>query len=521
MATITIQLTNPALSGDPTTIYQNVAASLHVVLTNETSAAISFTTNSEIIVYLPYFFSTSEVAAMTIGEISPDDWDFAYDSGLTALKLTAKKRGSWASGAELSFDIDSVVASAAPTSDAVELQFQDFSGQNIPLSVSATLNLQEKPEPGSASLRDTLSVEMEYGGIVYISNPQNPLSNTLYLNFKNTGTDPLYSGEDKWRGDPKVEVYFVYGTTSGALAPATKPNSGDVGSAWGISGKIFTDQTEGWTIANPDVSGQANSPVWTLKPNGTNIPIIGTGDQANITFAFEDIVSLTPAGATQMYVSFSGFMKDEQTVYDDTTFVVPISKTDLQNPGAIGIYCLDAQIEIQDAAEQVPIPLTWSMLGVGSVKLSFYVPGVTIPEVKYSYGATHPVLNYDQQSPEISGITSTETLIVYLWAYSDDNWQQQLNKIETSVPLIFPPRIDAFTIKVIDTAPPNSYSFQLDWEIAGETSFEIVADDGRGSPVVLPVPQSATTYVVHPTAPETTYTLNVYGNESVVEPENA
>ena len=128
-------------------------------------------------------------------------------------------------------------------------------------------------------------------------------------------------------------------------------------------------------------------------------------------------------------------------------------------------------------------------------------------------GTGRAALTYDRQSPTITGITQSQLLTIYCWAYADEAWQQLLNKIECSVPLSFPPVINAFTIQATDTAPPYSYSFQLKWDIAGATSFQISADDGSG-PQVLPIPQTVSSYMVRPTTPQTTYTLSVFGNLS-------
>jgi hypothetical protein len=213
-----------------------------------------------------------------------------------------------------------------------------------------------------------------------------------------------------------------------------------------------------------------------------------------------------------MYVHFSGFMKDDTTPYNDTVFVVGLNKQNAPNPGVVGIYCRSDSISVNSNRQNVAIPLIWSMFGVGSVKLSFHVPGVpSLPEAKYSYGMGSAALTYDRQAPTITGILQSQLLTIYCWAYADAAWQQLLNKMECSVPLIFPPVIHAFTIQATNTAPPYSYAFQLNWDIAGETSFQISADDGSG-PQVLPISQTVSSYVVRPEAPQTTYTLSVFGN---------
>lgn len=514
MSSIIMTMSNPALPGDPATLYTGVAAILNIVLKNSTESDIAINGNSSLEIFMPQYFTAAQLQQMAVTNISQGGWAFSYDSDDMSLLLTWTAASSiWPANSNLSFTINNVLSSAAPTSDVMQINFNGLSGSpNIPTQVSVTLALVAQPVPGNLDLRNVLEANPVYGGIVYISTSTNPLTNTLYLNFKNLGNTPLYNGVKMWTGTPKVTVSFVYGTTSGSLAPDDKQQSSQTGSAWAIGGSIYVDQTGGWSVQNPSVTGQANSPSWVLTPISTNQQIIGTGDKSNVTFAFNNVISMTPAGPTQMYVQFSGFMAGDNTRYNDTVFVVAINKQTPPNPGVIGIYCLAETIPVSSSTEMLAIPLTWSMFGVGSVKLSFYLPGMNIPEQRYSYGTAHPALNYDTKNPQITGIAFSQTLRVYCWAYSDSNWQNLLNKVECSVPLVFPPVINSFSIVPATIVPPASYAFQLQWDIAGATHFEIVADDGSGTPVALPVPQNVTSYLVTPTAPQTTYTLNVTGN---------
>ncbi|BBB67808.1 hypothetical protein UNDYM_3555 [Undibacterium sp. YM2] len=509
-------MNNPAVPGTPATIYTGVTASLNIVLTNDTGADINLTNAASLEVFMPLYFTAAQLEQMTISNITPAGWTFSYNSADMSLQLNwTGGNAPWFSNGAITFSINNVLTSNPPTADVVQINLNDISGTNVPSQVSSALALVAQPAPGNLNLQQVLSVAPEFGGAVYVSAISNPLTNTLYLNLKNIGSTPLFNGNNMWTGSPKVSVSFVYGTTSGSLAPDDKQQATQTGSAWAISAGIYVDQTGGWSVQNPSVTGQANSPTWTLTPNNTNKQIIGTGDQSNVTFSFANIISMTPTGPTQMYVQFSGFMANDGTHYNDTVFVVPISKQIPPNPGAIGIYSLAETIPVNSSTEQVSIPLTWSMFGVGSVKLSFYIPGMTIPEQKYTYGTTaHPALNYDTEHPQITGITKTQTLTVYCWAYSDSNWQNLLNKIQCTVPLIFPPVINSFTIQTATIVPPASYAFQLNWNIEGQNSFEIVADDGSGTTRQLPIPQTATSYIVNPTSPQTTYTLNVYGDNT-------
>ena len=74
------------------------------------------------------------------------------------------------------------------------------------------------------------------GSVLRSPSSADPLNNTLYLTLKNTGATSLAAGGQQF-GNPRVLVSFVYGNTSGALAPTTyDPAIGaQFGSAWKIA----------------------------------------------------------------------------------------------------------------------------------------------------------------------------------------------------------------------------------------------------------------------------------------------
>lgn len=516
--TITISVANPASQGDPVTVYQGQPAQLIIVLTNATEEDIGLTAASTLEVYLPQFYTAAQIGQTTIGGISVPGWSAKFNrDGPSWVLSWTQPPGIWERGNTLGFTISNLTTSAAPQIDSVQVNFNCLTGVNIPLQVSSPIVLMALPVPGNANLRDILDVQVEHGGAVYVSEGNVPLENTVFLNLKNLGRTPLYSGTGKNLGAPTVTVSFVYGTTSGSLAPAEKAHAAEPGSAWTIVGSVAIDQTAKWLVQNPRLTDQSNTPAWLLKPVSTNREVIGVGDRANVTFAFSNIISFTPPGPTQMMVQFSGFTKDDNTVYENTVFVVGLNKQTAPNPGAISIYSRATTIKVSSDTAPVSIPLSWTMFGVGSVRLSFFIPDVpNIPEVKYGYGTARSLLSYDQQTPQIAGIKDTQMLTIYLSAYADQTWQRLLNKIECTVPLLFPPVINSFTIAPAPIAPPHSSAFLLTWNIAGATGIQITADDGTG-PQTLPVPQTATKFTVHPIAPKTAYTLTVFGN--AVQPQ--
>lgn len=511
MNAVAMTMENPAVPGNPATIYTGVTAALGIAIANITGSDITLGSNSSLEIFFPLYFTAAQLQQMAINNISQDGWAFSYNSANISLLLSrSAETGIWAANQQISFTVANLSSSATPNLDAVQVNLSGMSGSNIPSQLSGPLALVAKPAPGSLDLQDMLSVDAAQGGALYVSTSANPLSNTFYLNLKNIGATPLFKGKAMWTGTPRITISFVYGTTSGSLAPDDKQDVSELGSAWAIGGAIYVDQTAGWTMQNPVVSGQANTPIWTLAPIATNQQIIGTGDHANVSIAFSNVISLTPIGPTQMYVQFSGFMADDNTPYNDRVFVVALDKLNPPNPGALGIYCPLDSFQVNSAKQIISIPLQWSMCDVGSIELTFFVTEGQLPSVRHSYGTAHPSLNYDSRIYDVTGITMTEHMTVFCSAYSDSNWQNLLNKVQCSVPFVFPPVIHSFEVNTTLSAS----TFHLTWDCAGATKIEILADSGNGQPVLLPISPGAVSFLDNPTSSITTYTLIVTGNIS-------
>jgi uncharacterized protein (TIGR02145 family) len=388
---IVFSLQNPA-AANQAIIYVGQSATLNVTLQNQTGGKVTIQAGGTIEIYMPMYFTDAELQAMSVGNFSQTGWSFSYNAAYNALVLSCANGTSWEENTAFSFEITSVKTDASPATDTVQLNFNGFSGSNLPYQLSAPLALNQPVIHGKADLTDTLMVNLDNQGNLFVSVLNDPLTNTIYLNFKNTGKTALYSGSSMWSGAPKVSVSFVYGATSGSLAPDQKSEHTSVGSAWKISGSIYVDQTEGWGIKNPEVSDQANSPVWELSPNKNNMGIIGAKDQANVTFAFNNIVSLTPVGHTQMYVQFTGFSKDETTIYNDELFVLDITKQSAPlSRGLINFFGPNSIIPIDKPTANIQIPLRWAMYYVDQIHLFSTTPGV--PIIKKSYPDASPVDN--------------------------------------------------------------------------------------------------------------------------------
>ncbi|MCB0628197.1 MAG: tail fiber protein [Saprospiraceae bacterium] len=513
---IIIDIANPALDNQPL-IYDGVSAALKVSLTNQLGTAISLqagTSASYLEIFMPLeIFSDEELQNMQVENISQEGWASSYNEQDLSLMLRwdDTEAGSWAAGSSFSFDISEILSTAITGTYSILIAFHNFTTAGVPLQLACPLILNQKPQSTNVDLSTVLDVDVTNDGLVYVSDADSPITNVLNVNFKNISTHDLYDGSSMWSGTPKVIVSFVYGITSGALAPNNKSDNPPEGSAWNISAKIGIDQTTGWKVTNPSVTGQANTPSWILEPIKTNQEIIGTGDSANVSFDFEGIISLTPPGATQVYLQFTGFTQNDNTTYNDALIVIPIHKQYPPNPGAIAIWSPEDEVEVSSPEQQLEVPLNWSMFGVASVKLTFNFSGLDIPDYSTNYEVAHQALNIDSYILLFSGVQASGMLTIYCAAYSDIDQQNLLNKVQCTVPINFPPVIYSFTIESIDTTAPNSNTFKLEWAIAGQGSFEIIAQDAAGgNPVKLSIPSQATSYEVYPIAAETIYTLNLY-----------
>lgn len=409
-------------------VYVGTQTTLDISLVNKSDPIILNSGNpaSSMEIFMPNFFTADDVGKMGV---SLQDWTFSKNPAGPSLVLTyaGTDRASWGTGHKIDFKITSVQSSGQPGSDAVQVNFNDMGG-NVPVQVQTPLSLSNPPKPGNASLRDVLQVSLDSQGSVYVSTETDPLQNTLFLNLKNIGDTDLYTGSTQWSVTPQVKVTFVYGSTSGALAP--DDNAGPpIGSAWNIVGGIEVDQTAGWSIRRSSKTDQDPHPKWLLEPVLTNPAILGTGDEANVTFDFSQIVSLTSPGHTQAVVNFSGFWKDEKTQYDDAVFTLDIVK---QEPpptrGLINFFGESPVINVTDPTKQISVGLRWAMFDVAKVNLICSFPGMKPVEKKYPNPTP---LDYDNYTFNIPGTKESGAVFFTLQAFDGNN--AYLNSMQFAV----------------------------------------------------------------------------------------
>ena len=193
-------------------------------------------------------------------KIALTDWAFSYDAASAALVLTytGQDAAKWSQNKDLAFSITSVLSSSSPTTGQLQINFKNFKG-NVPLQTQTPLSLSQPAKPGNAKLSEVLQIALDSQGTVYVSQQQgdrtDPLQNSLFLNLKNIGDQPIYSGEKMWSGNPRITVTFIYGNTSGALAPDNDKAAPIVGSAWKIAAQIQASQGGAWNVTNPSNTG--------------------------------------------------------------------------------------------------------------------------------------------------------------------------------------------------------------------------------------------------------------------------
>lgn len=403
-------------------VYSGAAAStITFTLSNLTGQDIVFTStdiSSAFAVFMPNYFTLDDLKKM---KISLAGWSFSVDEDDVVLMLTYSGGANftWADGKPFSFDVTGVQTNVQPSQGKGNAQVNaiNFPG-GVQMQVSAPLNVMNKPVPGNGDLTKTLQLTLDSQGGVLVSPTGDPLQNTIFLNIKNIGDKPLYSGTNMWKGSPTVTVSFVYGTSIGSLAPADKSNTGPVsGSAWNIVANIpYAPPQNIWHTTNPDKTSTAPTPFWILNPTNLNKGMIGIGENANITFSFSNIISFTPPGHTQMMVFLTGFMKDDNTPYDDAVFVLDIAKQNAPpTRGLINFFSPTPIFQVTSPKTPINIPLRWAMFDVAKATLICSYPG--IPPVAFPY-PNPATIGYDSTQITIPGITQSAVVSITLQAFN-------------------------------------------------------------------------------------------------------
>jgi len=204
------------------------------------------------------------------------------------------------------------------------------------------------------------------------------------------------------------------------------------------TGTWASGQTLTFTLTNVTSSGPPGSGTVTLLPSNlgdaplsieaslsvanppapTNLTLLGPAGtaQATATFSFSNLISLTPAGRTQMLVLCTGFAKDAHSRYDDHLFVLDIVKLDPPpTRGLLSFFGLDPVTPISSPNSQITIPLRWTMCNVAAVRLLSSSPSVAVQ--RKSYPVPPRPVDYDNTTMTLPAPTASEAIFFTLQAY--------------------------------------------------------------------------------------------------------
>lgn len=396
-----------------------VTAALNLELVNNSGAAIPLAAGanaSTFAISLPsQFFTQDQLRAM---QVTADGWTGSPDAPAMAITITCTRAATWAAGATLAFTLTEVVSDGPRGFAAIMITPSNLDG-DVAIELYVSLAVATAPAPGNAKLTEVLQVTLDsQGTVLRTDNPKDPLASTLHLTLKNTGATALSTGTTR-AGDPRVLVSFVYGRTAGSLAPATydPATQSPASSAWNITAGV-EDAQSAWTAANPRPDSEEALPRWVLTPSRNNLQVLGPagGDQANVTFAFSDLVTANPAGHTQMLVLCTGFAQDDQRRYDDHLFVLDVVKVEAPpTRGLLSFSAEDPVIPVTDPKTLIDIPLRWSMFDVASVRLVTSSPAIA--PVTKPYDIPPKPVAYDKTTLRMQPPQTSEALFVTLQAF--------------------------------------------------------------------------------------------------------
>lgn len=351
-------------------LYTGVTATLDAVLVNNTKAAIGLTADADasstLTFYVPQgLFTPTQLSGL---QVDVSGWSKPVidgDAGTITVTCTAKQ--IWPAGGAITFPVAGALTTATPAPDFSWGMVPDNMVGNLPPQVNAPLAVMLPPTPGNLPLPPVLQVSLDNQGLVYCTDDDNLLVNQLVLTLKNVGEASLATGSTL-SGSPRVVVSFVYGNTSGALAPDTA----DPHSAWSINAIAKAQPPKApWTPPGGPTPGKKH-PQWQFTPSEGNVTILDgvRTDSANVTFVFDQVVTNKVAGHTQMLVLCSGFAKDATKAYDDHLYVLDINKQ--APPPTLGVLAFAADaavVPITDPKAPVKIPVSWTTFGAASVNV--------------------------------------------------------------------------------------------------------------------------------------------------------
>ena len=414
---------NPVL--DQAVIYLGQSATLTVTFRNGTATDVPVASGAKMTFYLPAYFAAQDVANATLDLTAmPAGWTAEPVDNTGGIPIVYGGTGTaWHSNETLTFTVTATSSASQAASGFAQINSANLPG--VQSQVTAQLAIIAAPKPGNAKLSEVLAVSLDHQGIVYSSDPDDPLSNSLFLNFKNTGAGRLYTGSMPRATNPHIEVTFTYGESTGALVPVTD-KAHPVQSAWNIKSGIHDTGGNDWQAHDPDPS--TTTPSWCLEPSATNAAVIGVDDTANITFSFDSIVTFAPPGHTQMMLRFEDFMKDDTVAYDQEVFTLDILKQVASDSrGLLSIFSAIPVGHVSAPTDQFVVTLRWTMRQVNKVAIINSYSLIS-PMVDRVYPTPPLPLDYDEISIPLTGFQRTTPVFFTVQAF--DGSDAYLNSMQ-------------------------------------------------------------------------------------------
>lgn len=378
-------------------VYRNTApCSLAISLSNDTGTDLQLFPDMFTLEVVNLGFTAEELKVIGVKGF----WEINAFSRY--LELTYTGSLTWFKGTVLTVEFTQIFTQAACADKQMQVNLCGIPQGDV--EVFTPFSIVEAPKPGNGNLNEVLQLSFDYQGLILVS-PINviseekvldPLKNTLMLNMKNIGKKPLFCGTAP-KGNSHINVTFLYGNGAGCLAPDQGKDIDT--SAWKIKASVATQLTDyPWNCSSEPLSRDGH-PYWILEPTEKNLGILGTDENSNIPFAFKDIVSPTAAGHTQAILTFSGFMMDDDTPYDDAMFVLDIIKQDPPlSRGVVRFFCHSPIVEHYQPDSPVKFNLQWLAYYANTVQVM--VNAKSVPAGKDP--------GMDPNSPVTNGVAEVE-----------------------------------------------------------------------------------------------------------------
>ncbi len=420
--TPTVDLDVCSTATGSTVIYVGVVQDLKVKLTNRTGKEITFSAGDHASCFeivLPSFYTSAEISRMSVTDLP--GWTCKATDYTLQVTIDAAAQQPWVNDSILQFTIKGAQTNDKAAPEDIAVNFVNMAGDNIPGSQHVTLTPAMPPVDGKADLRKLLDISLDNQGVVFVSpGYTDKLANKLFLNIKNKSGSPLFTGSatSGRNKNAAIQISFVAGQTTGALAPGEHIEQ--IRCSPYVSQALFD-----WS-ARPDEDKAGG---WKLTPANTNTGLLGTDENANVSFMFSDIVTANPLGYTQMILRFTGFSKDDKTDYNDFVHILNINKQ--PPPPTRGIqhfYSQEALFTVNGPGQPVSFQLNWSMIFVDRITLITNYMGHT-PYIK-TYTAGTP-LQYDHYKVTIPSVAQSMPVFVTIQAYDGNGGF--LNSLQFSV----------------------------------------------------------------------------------------